>query len=884
MLKKSLSTLIDEFFPFKDDDGKPLFRTGQKKIITDVCDLILKEKVKYICVEGPTGCGKSVINYVILRVIYHDTQKRTVCMTSQKMLQDQIVSEKWDFLRSVKGLSGYSCNFVNDTGSIQYKASYDGDVEMCNNSVSPKFALSGEQISESINKVIHDEPKEVVPYKTSFSGSVDFDKNMRQIIQNTRKKCEEQLALSKEDREPAFYNIDIYSDEQYEAFVYKYSYKGVTCRLKNIECPAISSKTLAEMAEIRVLNPDIFFWLNRNPKSSYQYSSAIVIDEGHTFDSVMQRIFSYNVPVHIINEITGFDMTQFCNNKDNEYENALNFKNFCSNELLWFLSFLKLINHYSTIMAIHDRESYDASNIRSDAFNDLNHGFNQYYRVPSNSDIHFSVLSILIECVINKSSVRLYLVKKYGDDDFENGVIDCFDRFITRAKEVYQEILIELGISGDKNLLDIRKYVIAVEKYLGRDRIGKMIEKVTDEKIKSKLFKASLETVSKDYIFTDTLLWCHKILSDIEVSIRLMTPVESDVPLFILNNENANMVISCKGTKLKNEAVFRYKRGKHSNIDIISINPGLLSKINFYDKTNHVIITTGTWVFPESQMRVLGINPKEATFLKIPSTFSKDRRPVYVMKDRGLTNYSEKLRDPIPGIRYTYETEEGKRKSGREVCELVDKIRHFIKEKHGENPNILIHCNSFKIALIIAQYGTNVDKRYIIHTGNPMGGHITNIISKKSIRMFPKEELLIMIKRTPNKGLVVISPSISEGIDLKGDIARAQIIMKHPIPYLGDKYIKAHVYGLESFGIPRDNTFMDRSTYMMILQQYGRIMRSEDDWGYTFVLDQQSVNSLSRIMSRSSKRLRKDMNIEYFLEAIKHNVLSNGKVQFVTPF
>lgn len=79
------------------------------------------------------------------------------------------------------------------------------------------------------------------------------------------------------------------------------------------------------------------------------------------------------------------------------------------------------------------------------------------------------------------------------------------------------------------------------------------------------------------------------------------------------------------------------------------------------------------------------------------------------------------------------------------------------------------------------------------------------------------------------KPLVLISPSMNEGVDLPGDLCRFQIIYKLPYPDLNDKQIRLRANA--------DEDWYDYKTALSLIQTYGRGMRFEDDYCRTYFID-----------------------------------------------
>jgi len=76
---------------------------------------------------------------------------------------------------------------------------------------------------------------------------------------------------------------------------------------------------------------------------------------------------------------------------------------------------------------------------------------------------------------------------------------------------------------------------------------------------------------------------------------------------------------------------------------------------------------------------------------------------------------------------------------------------------------------------------------------------------------------------------VLLSSSLWEGVDLKDDLSRFQIIAKVPYPNYTEKRTRAKMNKFPSWYTSR--------TLTKILQGFGRSIRSDDDWAKTYVLD-----------------------------------------------
>src|SRR5208337_4062168 len=75
---------------------------------------------------------------------------------------------------------------------------------------------------------------------------------------------------------------------------------------------------------------------------------------------------------------------------------------------------------------------------------------------------------------------------------------------------------------------------------------------------------------------------------------------------------------------------------------------------------------------------------------------------------------------------------------------------------------------------------------------------------------------------------VLFSPSMTEGLDLKEELSRFQVICKVPYPFL-DPYVKARM--------ERDPAWYQLLTALALVQATGRSVRSKTDKAHTYILD-----------------------------------------------
>lgn len=179
---------------------------------------------------------------------------------------------------------------------------------------------------------------------------------------------------------------------------------------------------------------------------------------------------------------------------------------------------------------------------------------------------------------------------------------------------------------------------------------------------------------------------------------------------------------------------------------------------------------------------------EESNLKKIPSTFDFSRSPIYYYS-RYKLSYTEKdtsLKCLKP-ILYNLLINNYKQYKGIIQTASYDLAKEFVKDAPYElRSRLLLYENSLE--------KTNFIKRH-----------------EKS------------------NNTILIGPSLSEGIDLPGDLCRFIIILKVPYASLKDKLVKAKMELFPSwYKADASNT---------IIQGIGRGNRSKDDWCVTYIVD-----------------------------------------------
>lgn len=222
-------------------------------------------------------------------------------------------------------------------------------------------------------------------------------------------------------------------------------------------------------------------------------------------------------------------------------------------------------------------------------------------------------------------------------------------------------------------------------------------------------------------------------------------------------------------------------------------------KDNFNDmlknKADKFLFMSGTILNKKQRCEDLGIPEDESAFLSLESEFPKDNRPVVY----------------LPGMKmnaaWKDDENEAKRKK---YLNILDTVLELHEDESG-----IIHTGNFKIAEFLVKH-LSTQRKFKIYHHNPESGNDRNTV----IDMFTRD----------NKPRILISPSITEGLDLKQDKGRFAIIAKIPYGYLGDAWIKRR--------LEISSEWYSCEAAKDIIQGCGRIVRSIDDYGTTYIIDE----------------------------------------------
>jgi ATP-dependent DNA helicase DinG len=275
-----------------------------------------------------------------------------------------------------------------------------------------------------------------------------------------------------------------------------------------------------------------------------------------------------------------------------------------------------------------------------------------------------------------------------------------------------------------------------------------------------------------------------------------------------LRSAPENWIVS--GVKKMN--AFDGQGGMTESVDEVVFQPLDVSAFTsqLFDTADTVLLMSAT-VFSEALLcRTLGIPEELTTFIKVAdSAFPVENRKIYAM-------------DIVQLNRATLDA------SLESIAKAVDAIM----DRHASERGI-IHTTSYYQANYIIEHVSERNKARLVTTE----------------RNGARSELLRAHGATGAS--VLISPSLYQGVDLKDDLARFQVIVKVPYSDLSDRRTQVKMQ--------RDRGWYDWQTALRLVQTYGRSVRSETDSAVTYVLDSNFPSFV---------RGHRELFPAYFLEAL----------------
>ena len=218
-----------------------------------------------------------------------------------------------------------------------------------------------------------------------------------------------------------------------------------------------------------------------------------------------------------------------------------------------------------------------------------------------------------------------------------------------------------------------------------------------------------------------------------------------------------------------------------------------------FEHATHVVLMSATIVDIKQFTDDLGIKQGEYNYIDHPSSFDPDQSPVYVFPDQALN--SKNLLTVLENS-------------------VIPHIENILG--HHSNEKGIIHTHTNNITeFIFNKLSARARSRLLVRKR----GQADN-------------EAIIQQHTESDQPTVLMSPSLTFGVDLKDDLARFGIIVKLPYLPLMDKRIQTRS--------SRDRNWYITKMITNFIQACGRTTRNTGDHSVTYVMDSGLLNVLER--------------------------------------
>ncbi|MFC3958876.1 helicase C-terminal domain-containing protein [Halovivax cerinus] len=236
-------------------------------------------------------------------------------------------------------------------------------------------------------------------------------------------------------------------------------------------------------------------------------------------------------------------------------------------------------------------------------------------------------------------------------------------------------------------------------------------------------------------------------------------------------------------------------------VTIKPMNPEKYLQHTVWDRGNKFALLSATILNKDAFCRQVGLDPDDVTLVDVGHTFPVENRPLY---------------DVTQG-KMTYEHRE----------ETLPKIARTIVRIMANHPDEkgIVHAHSYdiqeRLAALLDDFGVGARVRTHDRDG--------------------RDAALNAWKASDDPD-VFLSVKMEEALDLKGDLARWQVLCKAPFQNTSDSRV-AHRLSEGQWA------WYYRATLRTVMQACGRVVRAPDDYGATYLADESLLDCFDRARS-----------------------------------
>lgn len=218
-----------------------------------------------------------------------------------------------------------------------------------------------------------------------------------------------------------------------------------------------------------------------------------------------------------------------------------------------------------------------------------------------------------------------------------------------------------------------------------------------------------------------------------------------------------------------------------------------------WERFDHILLSSATFFGVPTLARDLGL-PGSWTVVSMPDTFPPSSAPVRLLGSVRLSKDS----------------------MAQELPNVLRELEHIADTHPGERG--LVHCNSYPVARFIHDHAPlGLRRRLVFHD-----------------RGKDRNKQLDAWQSDGRADSIFVAVAMSEGLDLVEDMCRWQVVIKAPFGNLGDPWV------VRRRDRPGGHRWYDERAVTDMLQACGRVMRSKEDRGVTYILDANAERLLRR--------------------------------------
>jgi Rad3-related DNA helicase len=234
------------------------------------------------------------------------------------------------------------------------------------------------------------------------------------------------------------------------------------------------------------------------------------------------------------------------------------------------------------------------------------------------------------------------------------------------------------------------------------------------------------------------------------------------------------------------------------SLTIKPMDPERYLRHTVWDRANAFVLLSATILNKDAFCRGVGLDPSTVALVDVGHTFPLENRPLYDVTQGKLTY--EHRDETLPKV-------------ARTLVRLL--------AKHPESAG-LVHAHSYAIQSRLADHlqDFGVGARVRTHDRDDRDAQLA------AWKASDEPELFLSVK-------------MEEALDLEGDLARWQVLCKAPFPNTNDSRV---AYRLEDgqWG------WYYRSALRTVIQAAGRVVRSPEDYGATYLVDSSLLDLFDR--------------------------------------